>query len=314
MKNDSLTIIAGPCSIDTQNINEVYDIASLEIKNKQGKKQRAIAGTRIVGLKSRTELNITGKGMGIDYETYIQNRDIMAKGGTLDDLKKPPSVEIAQKVYKKTNFSIATEVMNPFLQIPHYNGLFPKNKVILWNPSVNQLGWPIMDTARYAAQNGWQIGIKNGKWLDVDVHYADQEGYEGTTTLEKTWAGLATYAQGEKADTILIHRGVDIPDKGDYRNRPVHAIAQRVKKKSRAPLYFDPSHAYGPKMRQHIVPAVIDAMQMKMNEEEYLYDGLLIEVGTSQTDTDQHISLDELAYLVKELSLSRLLVSPESII
>jgi 3-deoxy-D-arabino-heptulosonate 7-phosphate (DAHP) synthase len=36
-----------------------------------------------------------------------------------------------------------------------------------------------------------------------------------------------------------------------------------------------------------------------------LYDGILIEAGTSKTDSEQHISIKELKELVKELSKFR---------
>ena len=64
-------------------------------------------------------------------------------------------------------------------------------------------------------------------------------------------------------------------------------------------------------MRRHIVAAVLEAMRMKMNDEEYVYDGILIEVGTSTTDTDQHITLEELAVLAQELAKERDLVTPD---
>ena len=110
---------------------------------------------------------------------------------------------------------------------------------------------------------------------------------------------------------ILIHRGVDVSEKGDHRNIPVHNLAKRVKQKTGATLYFDPSHAYGPKMKEHIVPEVLKAMNLRALDGSYLYDGILIEVGTSKTDTGQHITLDELKKMVLELALFRNLASPK---
>jgi hypothetical protein len=43
----------------------------------------------------------------------------------------------------------------------------------------------------------------------------------------------------------------------------------------------------------------------------WLYDGALIEVGTSTTDTDQHISIDEMQALAQELAKYRELHSSE---
>jgi 3-deoxy-D-arabino-heptulosonate 7-phosphate (DAHP) synthase len=121
--------------------------------------------------------------------------------------------------------------------------------------------------------------------------------------MEKTWEGLVSYAKKflSPKRIILIHRGVDVPEKEKYRNAPVHYLAMKVKKHTGCLLFFDPSHSHGPLMRENIVEETIKAMKMKINNDEYLYDGILIEVGRSLTDTEQHISLDEFKYLVKEL-------------
>lgn len=300
-----LTIIAGPCSIDQQNLEEVYRIAEITTEDQTGKKQPAIAGTRIVGMKSRTELNTSGDGMGIDYPVFIQNLATLTNGGCVRDLAIPPSVKIAEDVFQKTGMLIATEVMSPMVQLPQYEGRIPDGKLMPWNPAVEQLGWPILQTAEMVRKNKWHIGIKNGKWVGEHVRNANSVDFSGNTTMEKTWAGLASYVGDIDGDIILIHRGVDVPDKGDYRNAPVHNIAKRTKEKTGAKLYFDPSHAYGPKMQKQITYAVIDAMQLTMDDGSYLYDGILIETGTSSTDTDQHISIDELEAMVNEIAQYR---------
>ncbi len=309
--NPECTVVAGPCSIDEVNINEVFQIADMEVKNRHGKVQRAIAGTRVVGLKSRTELIETGSGMGMDYHVVQKNVDIIAQGGCVRDFETAPSALMAERVYKKTGMLIATEVMMPSVQLPSFENKLPEGKLMPWNPSVNQLGWQILEIARFARRNKWHIGIKNGKWVGEALHIANSVHYSKVTTMEKTWAGLASYAGDIAGDIILIHRGVDAPEKGNYRNFPVHQIALRTKIKSKAKLYFDPSHAYGPKMKEDIVPAVIEAMKMKVDDNEYLYDGILVEVGTSKTDTEQHITLKELEYLIKQLAQFRDLTPPE---
>ena len=305
MKDNSLTIVAGPCSIDEANLSEVYEIADISVTNSQGKQQKAIFGTRIVGMKSRTELNATGSGMGIDFPVYMENLSMLSSGGCVRDLKVPPSVLMAEEVYKKTGMLIATEVMTPMIQLPQYEGRIPEKMLMPWNPAVEQLGWPIMQMGEITRKNGWNVGIKNGKWVGEHVRTANSEDYESATTMEKTWAGLVTYLGKQSGDVILIHRGVDVPDKGDYRNAPVHNIAKRTKKASGCKLYFDPSHAHGPKMRQQIVYAVVDAMELKMEDGSYLYDGILVETGTSSTDTEQHITVAELKSLVAEIAKFR---------
>lgn len=53
--------------------------------------------------------------------------------------------------------------------------------------------------------------------------------------------------------------------------------------------------------------------ESKWDKNHFLYDGILIEVGNSKSDTHQHISVDELKYLTQELSKFRDLVSPEKV-
>lgn len=310
MKNKPVTIIAGPCSIDESNLNEIYEIGDISIVNRNGVKQKAITGTRIVGLKSRTELDISGKGMGMDYEAYQKNLHILMKGGKIGDFEILPSAVIASKIVKDTGMMIATEVMCPIIQLPSFEKYIPANMFLPWNPAVNQLGWQIEQMAIFARRNNWQVGIKNGKWIGEHLHLADHPDFKGRTTMEKTWSGLVNYVANNKDRVILIHRGVDTPGKGDFRNALVHNLAKRVKRETGAKMFFDPSHSYGPKLRSHIVGAVVEAMKITISPNEYLYDGILIEVGTSITDTGQHISVSELKQLVSVLSGCRDLAVP----
>ncbi|MBP7967042.1 hypothetical protein KAZ66_02100 [Candidatus Woesebacteria bacterium] len=307
MKNKEARIIAGPCSVDDKNISEIREIASITI-DLNGKKHRAVAGTRIVGLKSRTELSTDGKGMGMDFPAYNYNMDVLLNGGSIDEFKILPSALIAEEIYKETNMIIATEIMNPIIQLPSYIGRIGKGKLLPWNPAVAQLGWHVEQMAAFARKYGWHIGLKNGKWIGDHLHTSDREDYAGQTTMEKAWIGLVRYAGELEHDIVLIHRGVDVPGKGDYRNAPVHTIAKRVKKDTRAKLYFDPSHSYGPKMRDSIPQAIIDAMKMKLGEDEFVYDGVLVETGTSSTDTEQHITVAELRDIIKEIATFRTLI------
>ena len=52
-------------------------------------------------------------------------------------------------------------------------------------------------------------------------------------------------------------------------------------------------------------------MKIKISENEFLYDGILVEVGTSKTDSEQHISLKDLKEMVKELSKFRMIQKRE---
>lgn len=310
MNNNAVTIIAGPCSVDEKNVSEIREISRIEVTDLKGKKKRAVAGTRIVGLKSRTELSLDGSGMGMDYEAYTHNMAILLNGGSIEEFEVLPSALIAAEIAKETDMIIATEVMNPIIQLPSYIGRVGRGKLLPWNPAVTQLGWHVEQMAAFARRHGWHIGLKNGKWIGDHLHTSDKEEYAGQTTMEKAWIGLVKYAGELEHDIILIHRGVDVPGKGNYRNAPVHTIAKRVKKDTGVKLYFDPSHSYGPKMRDSIPQAVIDAMKMKLDENQYVYDGVLIETGTSATDTDQHITVAELRDITREIATFRELASP----
>ena len=70
-------------------------------------------------------------------------------------------------------------------------------------------------------------------------------------------------------------------------------------------MLFDPSHSYGPKLRAKIVEGTIEAMKIKLDNGDWLYDGILLEVGTSTTDTEQHIAINELSNIIDEISKFR---------
>lgn len=311
MDHSQCTIVAGPCSIDEHNIREVRTIADMEVKNRSGKHQRAVAGTRIVGLKSRTELVDDRGSMGIDYDSLMKNLDMLVNGGTKHDFEIPPSALVAEDIVSKTDLLVATEVMMPGLQLPAYEGRIPAGKLMPWNPSVNQLGWQVREMASFAKRNRWKIGLKNGKWIGEPLKAVDSQDFGGRTSMEKTWTGLGSYAAGCATDIVLIHRGVDVDGKGLFRNLPVHNIAVRAKRQAGAALYFDPSHTYGPQLRHEIVDATVAAMALTDRNGNYVYDGVLIEVGTSKTDTAQHITVKELETLVQRIAVFRDLETPE---
>ncbi|MBL7159020.1 hypothetical protein ISS85_00885 [Candidatus Microgenomates bacterium] len=301
-------IVAGPCSFDPETARQYDQIAGIEVLNGSGERQRAVYGTRVVGLKSRTGLSPDGQGMGVDFPFYEQ---FLIVGKRPEGI--PPSVAFAEKFCQETGLLIATEIMIPHIQLPWYEGRIPRRKLMPWNPAVNQLGHQVLEMAQFAEKNGWDVGIKNGKWLGgVDLEQANNPNLLDMTSLQKTWQGLASWAQNVNGGLILIHRGVDVPGKGDYRNAPVHEIARRAKKATGARLYLDPSHMNGPGRRDMIVEDTIKAMRME-NGNGPLYNGVLIEVGESKTDTGQHITVAELGELVRELAKFRRLRPPDPV-
>jgi hypothetical protein len=309
MQNKELKIIAGPDSIDDYNIKEIYEIADIEINNK-----KAIFGTRTVGLKSRTgfdENNSDGGFMGCDFDVIMRNFNIFGLGGTADDLKPLPSIDMADRIHRDTGLLCSTEVMLPAIQLACVAKSFKFKDFMIWNPSVDQLGWHVRQMAGFANEYGWIIGLKNGKWLGEDYETAENPNFKGQTSIEKTWIGLVDYAK-IAPKTVLIQRGCDLPNKGQYRNLPIHQTAKRTKLATPGiELYYDPSHALGPKMRDEIINNTVEAMKLKIDEENYLYDGILIEVGTAKCDTDQHITVKELKELAQKLSEFRDLVGRE---
>lgn len=303
-----LEIFAGPCSITSENAEEVIRVTA-EIRTPEG--TRAIYGTRVVGLKSRTALDLNGDGMGIDSQ-FIQHS--LALSPTERKKIKIPSVELGENIYQQTGLRIATEVMIPHIQLPYWEAKKSlKGKMMVWNPSVNQLGWNMFELREFAVRNNWNIGIKHGKFLGKDsLEIANHPDYKGETSLEKVLIGLTTYTKNVKGDLIIIHRGVDVPGRGDYRNAQIHEVMKRIKKNvPLAKIFFDPTHSIGPTLRHLISDEALQAMRIK-SRSEFLYDGLLMEAAsTSPVDIGEHLTLDELQHLVNKLSKFRKLRSPK---
>ena len=303
MKNKSQRIIAGPDSIDDYNINEIYKIADIKVDGK-----KAIWGTRTVGLKSRTGFdseNSDSGFMGFDFDVIMKNFNIFGLGGTVEDLKPLPSINMASQIYRDTGLMCSSEIMLPAIQLACISKSFKFKPFLCWNPSVDQLGWHVRQIAGFAEEYGWTVGLKNGKWLGEEYQVAESPDYTGTTSIEYTLSCLVCYAK-LAPESILIQRVCDLPGKGEYRNLPIHHTAKRTKLKNPGTrLFYDPSHALGPKMRDKIVDKTVEAMKMRINEEEYLYDGILIEVGTAKCDTHHHNTVTELEEMVQKLSQIR---------
>jgi hypothetical protein len=310
-KQYDLEIIAGPCSITPENTEEVINVTA-QIKTPDG--IRAIYGTRVVGLKSRTALDLKGDGMGIDSQ-------VMQQAIKLPEEERMnltiPSVELAEKIAKETGLLISTEVMIPHLQLPYWEQKkVLKNNVMIWNPAVDQLGWHVLELNDFAKKNGWNVGIKHAKFLGKDpLEVANHPDYKGETSLEKVLLGLTTYVHDNENDLVIIHRGVDVPGRGDYRNAITHEIMKRVRARlpKNAKLFFDPTHSIGPVMRHKIIDEIMVAMKLKVGD-SFLYDGLLMEAGSSSpVDIGEHLTLDELQKLVNDLSTFRKLRTPTSL-
>jgi 3-deoxy-D-arabino-heptulosonate 7-phosphate (DAHP) synthase len=308
IKNPEVTVIAGPCSINEDNFYELFQLASMELRNSSGTVQRAVSGVRVVGLKSRTYYKPEGKDLGIDYPYYLHNLSVFSQGGSVKDLLQMPGIEMAKRVADETGLLVATEIVSPLIQVPLYERALKDNDMLLWNPAVSQIGWHFLEMTQFIQHTNWKLGLKNPKWQGKQKY--DTATMTELSSMEKAWLGLSSYVAGFKERIIFIHRGVSIAESGMYRNMPLHESAKKIKKITGAKMYFDPSHSFGPKLRDKIVDGTIDAMKIMLSENEYLYDGILIEAGTSRTDSGQHISHNELQGLVNSLSKFRDIAAP----
>jgi hypothetical protein len=303
---NSLRIIAGPDSLDEYNIDECYQIADIKVDG-----ANAIYGIRTVGLKSRTgfdAVNSDAGFMGYDFHAIMENFNIFGHGGNRDDLVQLPTVTLAKKLWLSTGVQCATEVMLPAIQLACIAREFENKPFMIWNSAVDQLGWHVRQMAGFANEYGWTVGLKNGKWLGEHYEVAESEDLTIKTSIETVWDGLVNYSK-LAPETVLIQRGCDLPDSGDHRNLPIHNTAMRTKLRNKGiKLFFDPSHTFGPLLRDEIVNQTVKAMQLMMpDQKEYLYDGVLIEVGTAKCDRHQHITVEELDELCQILSCFRVI-------
>lgn len=237
MKNQTnydLEIIAGPCTITPENAEEIID-KTAKITTPEG--ARAIYATRVVGLKSRTSMDLSGDGMGIDSQVIQQALKLIPSERMN---LKIPSIELAEKIFRHTGLDIATEIMIPHIQLPFWaNKEILNGHLMIWSPSVNQLGWNIFEMSEFATQNNWGLGIKHGKFLGKDsLEISNHPDYKDETSLEKVLLGLTTYVREQRGDLVLIHRGVDVPGRGDYRNAQIHEVMKRIKPRVPHAKYF----------------------------------------------------------------------------
>ena len=308
IKNSAVSVIAGPCSISEDNFHELYQLASIEVRNSLGNLQRAISGVRVVGLKSRTNYRPEGNDLGIDYPLFLHNLSIYRQGGSINDFVMMPGIEMAGRFAKETGLIVASEIVSPLIQVPLFERLLKDDNVLLWNPAVSQIGWHFLEMTQFLKGTNWKLGLKNPKWQGKKKY--DAATATELTSMEKAWLGLSTYAAGFQDRIIFIHRGVNLAESGMYRNMPMHESAKKIKQITGAKMYFDPSHSYGSKLRDKIVDGTVEAMKMMFSEDEYLYDGILIEAGSSRTDSGQHITHNELQGLVNSIAKFRDIAQP----
>lgn len=314
-KSYDTQVIAGPCSIDLEledNLKGIYALSEITVRNMRGETQRGLGGTRVVELKSKTILQPDGKTMGVGFNHYFRVEEGVIVLKNPQPEEPSPGAKASEQIVKDTGLLVATELMLPHIQLPQYEGLIPEEKFLGWQPSVEGLGYPHITIGEFVRRYNWFHGIKNSKHLDIPLDVANDPTRYNGSSLQRHWSSLASYAQNNRI--IFIHRGVETPEKGEWRSALVHEIARATKHSvPGSKLYLDPSHSCGPNLRDKIVEESIKAMKME-DGNQWLYDGLLIESGNSITDTGQHITHDELRCLLQDLAKFRNLRAPEKIV
>src|SRR5947207_15186554 len=121
---------------------------------------------------------------------------------------------------------ITTEIMIPHIQLPYWESkeLF-QEKLMIWNPVVNQLGWNLYEMGEFAQRNDWNVGVKHGKFLGKDpLEVANHPDYKGETSLEKVLIELTSYVPDMLEEVVIIHRGVHVAERADYGNALIHLL------------------------------------------------------------------------------------------
>lgn len=188
----------------------------------------------------------------------------------------------------KAGVNPATEVMLPEhvqMVIDHVLPINKKVQVLLWIGSRNQNHFLQRAIAKVATSDSRvRLMIKNQPWHN-----------------EKHWLGIIHHVlEGgiPKKNLLVCHRGF-APGKHEqqgYRNPPDFEMAMNIKKKTRLPMIFDPSHAGG---------TVANVKKLAIKALKYDFDGFMIEVHPhprmALTDGQQQLTWKEFVELKKIL-------------
>jgi hypothetical protein len=297
-----LEIWAGHCSENKNNIEETERIARQTIRNpRTGRQQRIVNRTRGVAFKSRTGLKDLLSYMGMDWKAIQANDTMYMEGkGHLDYLLYPSLIHLSN-ISRATGVGVASEILMPHLQLPVWGRYFKGKSFQPWTAAVDSKGTSAMEFANWANRFGWDIALKNpkisGKRTYTELLTAPQKEIEKTTVFS-TWQGAWSWA-GSNQNTTMIHRGVDMPSDLEgmdtFRNLPIHRVAAALQAVTGCNLGYDPSHINGQGRKEHIVEDAIEAAQtINPFTGNPQYQVLLLEVGNSTTDTEQHITLNQL--------------------
>lgn len=320
MKNHQLTIIAGPDGVDVNNCNAETLIKIAQLPE--------VDMVRCVGAKSRTAIN-SQTFCGIDYDLIKHNQNIIADGGSSANFVltnidgTPTSLDMAKETYLQTGKGFATELSGGIIQLLIIQEYIKRNPelidmpVMIWNPAVDQLANNMDATARIVARNGWSLGIKNSHALGEMYSKAESSSYTGESSLEKRIKGMVEIAlHNNVKDIIVLMRGVDIGEKTEQNMRNVETpyTAMRLGKyfenTPEVRLGIDHNHSMGGMQREGLLSKLKESAIIKINENKYLYDVLLVESvlspeSTSLCDGDQPLYYDELVELCNFIKENR---------
>jgi len=310
-------IITGPCQTsDRHGVDYLKSLSTMRVTNPGGIQVCAIAGERLCTIKSRTDLNpadAARSGMGVDFPIWEafskQVINMIRNNGAL--LQKPvmQGALWAKEIQDSTGgMPIAFEAMDWMHAMLMMDHILP-GTAIPWSPSVKTSGHEMETLSEVVGEHGSVLGIKGPKFYP---ELLPRRIEDGPTSMENTWTGLGMYALGATCipkTIMLIERGRDVPNKGDWRNMPDHNSARMAKQMLQkkiedaglagevlVTMAYDPSHTNGPKRVSCIVEDAIDAArQMDITGKEPLYNMLLIESKDKAappplSDAGQHIT------------------------
>ncbi len=313
----NIAVIAGPCSVSGPHNLEIYEAQLNFFQQFAGQ----LTGIRVVGYKSRTspdtdhilntlqqldnhtllhlaeidpELNATAKNYyGLDVCEILVTQRLFLEGVGMgsDQLPDLPSVLLAKSLQDQyAQLLIATEVIEPMIQMPQLKKHLKPGSVLVWTPSSDALGASkSMYRQLPLAHN--VLAIKNPKWLGIHPDNVTEENVMALPGV-KAMIGCMQWANSK----TLIHRGFELEEKDGHRAKPVHSVFSKLKRLNPdLNLIFDPSHSLGPSRRDQIVDESIRAIV------DHGYHGLLIEASTATTDINQHISTDEMLVIMNRL-------------
>lgn len=185
-----------------------------------------------------------------------------------------------QRVNRELGMDVATEVASP----EHIEKVLSHGINTIWIGARTTTN-PFMLQEIVSALKGEKVSvlIKNPVTPDIEL-----------------WVGaVERFLKGGIDDLCLVHRGFFLSEEDKYRNSPCWHIPIEIKQRyPDIPLLCDPSHISG-------IKAYIPELSQKALDLNF--DGLMIEShfdpGNALSDKDQQLTPDELADLLKSLSM-----------